>query len=122
MKKMLPLFMYMRRGKAGKESEGSFTLRLLWATSPNLNSRRIEIGLSTTNPEEAYERAKVFLRGVYALGGQFSNKVRLEDDGKCTTIHELFEKKDSRERKQPPMLPGISPNLPPDQKVDESSQ
>lgn len=69
---------YLRQNKTGKRGKpGTFKLRLYFNADKRLKPIRVEIGLNTCKEDEALERALIFLKGVYALGGSFSNKISL---------------------------------------------
>lgn len=114
---------YLRQNKSGKKGQsGSYSLRLLWVTNHNTKSRRVEIGLNTTDYEEALKRASVFLNGIYTLGGKFSNKIHI-GSYKCDSvplIDVITSKKDKI--KQPsedlPLFKFSMQFLPPATKVD----
>lgn len=77
--KLYPLKKYLRQNKPGKNGKaGTFNLRLLFSFKAEYKPLRVEIGLGTNNELEAIQRALIFLKGIYALGGCFSNKIAVE--------------------------------------------
>lgn len=67
---------YLRRNPAGKKGgAGSLSLRFLLSLDPRMKPRRLEVGLGTSDEEEAIKRARVLLRGFYLLGGQFTGRL-----------------------------------------------
>lgn len=55
-------------------SPGSFSVRLFVQEHEAMKAKRLEIGLGTSNREEAISRAAVAIRALYAAGGKFTHK------------------------------------------------
>lgn len=53
---------------------GAFSVRLFVQEHEAMKARRLEIGLGTSNREEAINRAAVAIRALYAAGGKFTHK------------------------------------------------
>lgn len=85
---------YLRQNKPRKDGRpGTFTLRLSVNVRKRMKPIRIEIGLGTSEEQDALERAAVFLKGVYAIGGSFSSRVTLGGKKHSITLAEALPTK-----------------------------
>lgn len=117
---------YLRQNKPRKDGRpGTFTLRLMFNVSKELKPLRIEIGLGTPNEQEALERAAIFLKGVYALGGSFSSRVALGGRKHCIPLADAIPTKE-RTRKRPcedlPLFRFGMQILPPQKRVENKGK
>jgi hypothetical protein len=98
---------YLRQNKSGKNGKpGTWCIRLLFNADKCRNPIRVEIGLGTSCEAEAIERAAIFLRGVYALGGSFSNKISVSSfQAPPVSLLEALQKEKKRKPKRLEELP-----------------
>lgn len=70
---------YLRRNPPSKKKgvKGSFYIRFLFRPSNILKAKRKNIGLATNDLQEALNRARVLLRGCYALGAEFTSHIKI---------------------------------------------
>lgn len=69
---------YLRQNQQGKKGKlGTYRLRFYFSPSKVMKAKRIEIGLCTSDKNEARMRASIFLRGLYALGYEVSSRIGL---------------------------------------------
>lgn len=114
---------YLRQNKPGKHGKpGSYCLRLLFEANKNLKPVRVEIGLRTSNEDEALQRAVIFLQGVYALGGKFSNKIYLKAaQAQPVPLGEALKKDDSLQFEDLPLFRFSALVLPPFARVEKNN-
>lgn len=65
---------FLRQKRCANGEPGAYTLRfMVWMDgNMRLKPRRVEVGLETTELDEAVFAARVFLHGLLALGARFS--------------------------------------------------
>ena len=84
---------YLRLNRCGNSfKKGTYSLRMLCSGDSQHKSRRIELGLATSNEEEAIIRAALIIRAIYGMGGVFSKRIKVNDLNIAEYMEEFAEK------------------------------
>lgn len=89
MKKLELIGKLLRQNPPKKDgSPGAFSVRLFVQEHEALKAKRVEVGLGTSNREEALNRAAVVIRALYAAGGKFTHKTwfKTEAQKHCVSV------------------------------------
>lgn len=82
---------YLRQNKPTKKNgqPGTYFLRILYQPERLLKAVRKDIGLGTNDLTEALGRARVLLKGCYALGARFTSKIKIVPSPRVKKVERL---------------------------------